>query len=127
MYIFIIVGSIFSLIGLYLLNKNLNKIKKGEKCNGVIIDHEVTYSRNNNGGRNRLYYEIIEFQTQKDGVLTKKSEIASSLPKKLNEKVEVFYLKEENSVLVNTIFRIYLFPLFFTLFGLIFVVIGFLE
>lgn len=123
--VFLIVGGGFLYAGFHILNSNRRIEKNGIKTNAKIIDFVEERSKDADGYSQIHHYPIIRF-TDKNGIETTQKLDSSENPKRINQPIEIIYLKKDNEyeIIINSDFWKSYFPMIFIIGGFIFFGIG---
>jgi len=93
--IFLIVGCGFLYAGFYIRNTN-NRIKaNGIKTKARIVDFKKERNKDTDGDSYEYHFPIVSF-TDRNGVETTQKLDSSENPKRINELIDIIYLKKEN-------------------------------
>ncbi|RKN82524.1 DUF3592 domain-containing protein [Ulvibacterium marinum] len=123
--VFLIVGSGFLYAGFYIRNSNRRIEANGIKTKAKIIDFVEEESEDADGYSNTYHYPIVRF-TDKNGIETTQKLNSSANPKKINQPIEIIYLKKDNEyeIMINSEFWKTYFPMIFIIGGFLFSGIG---
>lgn len=123
--VFLIVGGGFLYAGFYIRNSNLRIQANGIKTRAKIVDFVEEESKDADGYSNTYHYPIVRF-TDKDGIETTQKLNSSSNPKKINQPIEIIYLKKDNKyeIMINSEFWKTYFLMIFIIGGFLFSGIG---
>ncbi len=124
-FVFLIVGSGFLFTGLYVRNSNRRIQTNGIKTRAKIIDFVEEHSKDSDGYSQSYHFPIVSF-TDQDGVHTTQKLDSSANPERINELIDIIYLKKENEyeILINNNWWKNYFPLILIIGGLLFSGIG---
>lgn len=93
--IFLIVGCGFLYAGFYIQNTN-NRIKaNGIKTKAKIVDFKKERNKDADGDSYEYHFPIVSF-TDQNGIETTQKLDSSENPKRINELIDIIYLKKEN-------------------------------
>ena len=93
--IFLVVGFGFLYAGFYIRNTN-NRIKaNGIKTKAKIVDFKKERHKDADGDSYEYHFPIVSF-TDRNGVETTQKLDSSENPKRINELIDIIYLKKEN-------------------------------
>lgn len=119
----IVLSLIFVIVGILLINKNLDFIKTAEKANGIVIEKNKSVSTS----ENHVYYLTIKYITQDNQIQVAKTDLAytSFVSPKVNQNVAIYYDPQDpTKIKIDSIFSIWGFPIFFVILGLILIFIS---
>ena len=123
--IFLIVGGGFLYAGFYVRNSNRRIQTSGIKTKAKIIDFVEERSRDTDGDSHIYHFPVVRF-TDKNGIETTQKLDSSANPKRINEPIDIIYLKKDNEyeIMINNEFWKTYFPMIFIVGGFIFSGIG---
>ncbi|NIK93603.1 DUF3592 domain-containing protein [Mangrovimonas sp. CR14] len=123
--IFLIIGCGFLYAGFYIRSSNSRIQANGIKTQAKIIDYFEEESEDADGYSSTYYYPIVRF-TDKNGIETTQKLNSSANPKKINQPIEIIYLKKDNEyeIMINSDFWKTYFPIIFIIIGFLFSGIG---
>ncbi|WP_368668183.1 hypothetical protein [Flagellimonas sp. S3867] len=115
----------FLFVGIYLRNFSHRIQTKGIKTKAKIVDFVEEKIKDSDGNSNIYHFPIVRF-TDRNGIETSQKLDSSEKPQKINESIDIIYLKNGNEyeVMVNSKFWKSYFHLIFILGGLLFSGIG---
>jgi uncharacterized membrane protein len=125
------VGCIYA--GISMKKHIRNMEKNGIRTKAKIIDFHIVERRSNlrltsmRQRKVKYYYPIILFTDLNSNSITQKMPDASSTPKKINDTIDILYLKKENEyeVISNNTWRKSYIPIIFITIGIYFLLHGF--
>ena len=125
--IFLVLGSGFLFAGYFIRNSNRKIQANGIKTKAKIIDFVKTRSMDEGQDISFLYhyFPIVRF-TDRNGIeITQKSNWSAN-PKRINEIIDIMYLKEGNKyeIMINSDSHKEYFPMVFIISGFLFLGIG---
>jgi len=124
--IFILIGGLMLLVGLYSLMRTINFVRKAQQVKGTVIRMVGKHKRGSGSGARIDYYAVYKFTTL-DGQTIEKEDSVSSDPPRFQEgqMIDVLYQpnKPQNSHIKHGI-HLYLAPIGLIGVGFIFVVVG---
>ena len=125
--VFLIVGGGFLYAGFYIRNSNRRIQANGIKTRAKIVDFVEEESEDTDGYSNTYHYPIVRF-IDKNGIETTQKLNSSSNPKKINQPIEIIYLKKDSEyeIMINSEFWKTYFPMIFIIGGFLFFGIGIL-
>ena len=125
--VFLIVGGGFLYAGFYIRNSNRRIQANGIKTRAKIVDFVEEESEDTDGYSNTYHYPIVRF-IDKNGIETTQKLNSSSNPKKINQHIEIIYLKKDSEyeIMINSEFWKTYFPMIFIIGGFLFFGIGIL-
>ncbi|GAA3655981.1 DUF3592 domain-containing protein [Flavivirga jejuensis] len=120
-FVFLIVGGGFLFAGFYMRNSNRRIQANGIKTKAKIIDFAEERSKDTDGYSQVHHFPIVRFK-DRNGIETTQKLDTSANPKRINERIDIIYLKKENEyeIMINTEFWKTYFPLIFIIGGFIF-------
>ncbi|MFI1742967.1 hypothetical protein [Thalassobellus sediminis] len=123
--VFLIVGGGFLYAGFYIRNSNRRIQTNGIKTKAKIIDFVEEESEDADGYSTTYHFPIVRF-TDKNGIETTQKLNSSANPKKINQPIEIIYLKKdkEYEIMINSDFWKTYFPMIFIIGGFLFSGIG---
>ncbi|UKM65363.1 DUF3592 domain-containing protein [Flavobacteriaceae bacterium GSB9] len=93
--IFLIVGCGFLYVGFYIKNTNKRIKSNGIKTKAKIVDFKKERIKNADGESYEYHFPIVSF-TDRNGIETTQKLDSSEKPKRINELIDIIYLKKEN-------------------------------
>jgi Protein of unknown function (DUF3592) len=93
--VFLVVGFGFLYAGLYFRNTNSRIKTNGIKTKAKIVDFKKKRNKDANGDSYEYHFPIVNF-TDRNGVETTQKLDSSENPKRINELIDIIYLKKEN-------------------------------
>jgi len=119
--VFLIVGIGFLYAGLHIWCSSKRIEAKGIKARAKIIGFKKEESTDSDGFTNVYHFPIIKF-TDKYGIITTQKLDSSANPKRINQPIEIIYLKEGNKyeIIENNQFWKSYFPMIFIIMGILF-------
>jgi len=123
--VFLIVGGGFLYAGFYVQNSNSRIQTSGIKTKAKIIDFIEERSKDADGNSHIHHFPIVRF-TDKNGIETTQKLDSSANPKRINEPIDIIYLKKNNEceIMINSEFWKTYFPMIFIIGGFLFSGIG---
>lgn len=124
-FVFLIVGVGFLYAGYYVRNSNRRIQANGIKTKAKIIDFIEERSKDADGDSHLYHFPIVSF-TDRNGIETTQKLDSSENPKRINELIDIIYLKKDNEyeIMINSDFWKTYFPLIFIIGGFLFSGIG---
>lgn len=124
-FVFLTVGSGFLFVGFYMRNSNRRIQANGIKTKAKIIDFVEEHSKDSDGYSQSYHFPIVKF-TDKNGIETTQKLDSSANPKRINQPIDIIYLKKENEyeIMINSEFWKTYFPMIFIIGGFLFSGIG---
>lgn len=124
-FIFLIVGGGFFYAGYYIRKLNRRIEKNGIKTKAKIIDFTEERMKDADGNSYLYHFPIISFTNQSGIAITQKLD-SSENPKKVNEFIDIIYLKKDNNyeIMINSDFWKRYFSMIFIIGGILFFGIG---
>lgn len=124
-FVFLIVGGGFLFAGFYMRNSNRRIQASGIKTRAKIIDFVEQRSKDSDGYSHTYHFPIVRF-TNRNGIETTQKLDSSANPKRINEQIDIIYLKKNNEyeIMINSDFWKTYFPLIFIIAGFLFSGIG---
>ncbi|WP_435138567.1 hypothetical protein [Formosa sp. A9] len=93
--VFLIVGGGFLYAGFYIRNTNRRILTNGIKTKAQIIDFKKERIKDADGESFEYHFPIISF-TDRNGIEMTQKLDSSENPKRINELIDIIYLKREN-------------------------------
>ena len=93
--VFIVVGGGFLYGGLYFRNTNKRIKAHGVKTRAKIVDFIEERMKDADGDSHLYHFPVVNF-TDRDGIETNQKLDSSDKPKRLNELIDIIYLKTDN-------------------------------
>lgn len=126
-FIFLIVGGAFIYSGFHFRNSSIRVQTKGIRTKAKITGFVEEKIEDADGDSNTYYFPIVKF-TDRNGIETTQKLDSSENPKKINELIEIIYLKkgDEYEIIRNSEFWKSYFHLTFIIGGLLFSGLGLL-
>ncbi len=93
--IFLVVGFGFLYAGFYIRNTNSRIKANGIKTKAKIVDFKKERNKDADGDSYEYHFPIVSF-TDRNGVETTQKLDSSENPKRINELIDIIYLKKEN-------------------------------
>jgi hypothetical protein len=93
--VFLIVGGGFLYAGFYIRNTNRRILTNGIKTKAQIIDFKKERIKDADGESFEYHFPIVSF-TDRNGIETTQKLDSSENPKRINELIDIIYLKKEN-------------------------------
>ncbi|MFD2543722.1 DUF3592 domain-containing protein [Lacinutrix gracilariae] len=93
--VFLIVGSGFLFAGFYIRNTNSRIRANGIKTKAKIVDFKKERNKDADGDSYEYHFPIVSF-TDRNGVETTQKLDSSENPKRINELIDIIYLKKQN-------------------------------
>ncbi|WP_349352926.1 DUF3592 domain-containing protein [Flagellimonas sp. MMG031] len=126
-FVFLTVGGGFLYAGFYLRNSNRRIQTSGIKTKAKIIDFVEERNKDADGFSKVYHFPIVRF-TDKNGIETTQKLDSSTNPKRINQPIEIIYLKKDNEyeIMINSDFWKTYFPVIFIFGGFLFFGIGIL-
>lgn len=123
---FAFIGLAFIVGAIYAAIKQKAFIEGSVVTQGIIVELEARDSKGSNGRRTRYYYPIFTFTDNNNEVIKITSSTGSNpAAYTLNERVEVIYPpNDSHNAQINGFASLWLLPLIFGIFGLVFASIG---
>jgi len=123
--VFLIVGSGFLFAGYSVRNSNHRIQTSGIKTKAKIIDFVEERSKDSDGYSQVYHFPIVRFK-DKNGIETTQKLDSSANPKRINELIDIMYLKKDNEyeIMINSDFWKKYFPLILIIGGFLFSGIG---
>ena len=123
--VFLIVGGGFLYAGIFIRNSNRRIQRNGIKTKAKIIDFVEERMKDADGDSFLYHFPIVSFTNQNGSVTTQKLD-SSENPKKINQLIDIIYLKKNNEyeIMINNEFWKSLFPMIFIVGGILFLGIG---
>ncbi len=124
-FVFIIVGCGFLYAGFYVRNSNQRIQANGIKTKAKIIDFFEEKRKDADGDTHINHFPIVSF-TDRNGIVTTQKLDSSENPKRINELIDIIYLKKGNEyqIMINSEFWKTYFPMIFIIAGFLFSGIG---
>ena len=124
-FVFLIIGSGFLFAGFYIRNSNRRIQSNGTKTKAKIVKFVKERSKDNDGYSQIHHFPIVRFKDQ-NGIETTQKLDTSANPKRINELMDIIYLKKENEyeILINSNWWKTYFPLILLIGGFLFSGIG---
>lgn len=94
--VFLICGGGFLYAGFYTRNSNRRINANGVKTKAKIIDFKKEMIKNADGASFKHHFPIVRF-TDRHGIETSQMLDSSENPKRINELIDIVYLKKENN------------------------------
>ena len=125
--VFLIVGGGFLYAGFYVWNSNRRIQRSGIKTKGKIIDFIEERNKDADGNSHIYHFPVVRFR-EKNGIETTQKLDSSANPKRINEPIDIIYLKKDNEyeIMINSEFWKTYFPKIFIVGGFLFSGIGIL-
>ena len=125
--VFLIVGGGFLYAGFYVRNSNRRIQRSGIKTKGKIIDFIEERNKDADGNSHIYHFPVVRFR-DKNGIETTQKLDSSANPKRINEPIDIIYLKKDNEyeIMINSEFWKTYFPMIFIVGGFLFSGIGIL-
>ena len=125
--VFLIVGGGFLYAGFYVWNSNRRIQRSGIKTKGKIIDFIEERNKDADGNSHIYHFPVVRFR-EKNGIETTQKLDSSANPKRINEPIDIIYLKKDNEyeIMINSEFWKTYFPMIFIVGGFLFSGIGIL-
>ena len=125
--VFLIVGGGFLYAGFYVWNSNRRIQRSGIKTKGKIIDFIEERNKDAEGNSHIYHFPVVRFR-EKNGIETTQKLDSSANPKRINEPIDIIYLKKDNEyeIMINSEFWKTYFPMIFIVGGFLFSGIGIL-
>lgn len=123
--VFLIIGGVFFFAGFYLRKSSYRIQTTGIKTKAKIVDFVEEKITDADGYSNTYHFPIVRF-TDRIGIETSQKLDSSENPKRINELLDIIYLKngDEYEVMINNKFCKSYFYLIFIIGGLLFNGIG---
>ena len=123
--VFLVVGCGFLYAGFYVRNSNRRIQTSGIKTKAKIIDFIEERSKDADGYSHIYHFPVVRF-TDKNGIDTTQKLDSSANPKRINEPIDIIYLKKDNEyeIMINSEFWKTYFPMIFIVGGFLFSGIG---
>ncbi|WP_421813563.1 hypothetical protein [Flagellimonas sp.] len=123
--VFLIVGGVFLFAGFYFRKSSYRIQTKGVKTKAKIVDCVEEKIKDADGYSNTYHFPIIKF-TDRNGIETSQKLDSTGNPKKINEVIDIIYLKNGNEyeIIINSVFWKSYFHLIFIVGGFLFSGIG---
>ena len=93
--VFLVVGCGFLYAGFYIRNTNSRIKANGIKTQAKIVDFKKERTKDADGDSYEYHFPIVTF-TDQNGVETTQKLDSSENPKRINELIDIIYLKKEN-------------------------------
>ena len=93
--VFLVVGCGFLYAGFYIRNTNSRIKANGIKAKAKIVDFKKERTKDADGDSYEYHFPIVSF-TDRNGVETTQKLDSSENPKRINELIDIIYLKKEN-------------------------------
>ena len=93
--VFLVVGCGFLYAGFYIRNTNSRINANGIKTKAKIVDFKKERNKDADGDSYEYHFPIVSF-TDRNGVETTQKLDSSENPKRINELIDIIYLKKEN-------------------------------
>jgi hypothetical protein len=93
--VFLVVGFGFLYAGFYIRNTNSRIKANGIKTQAKIVDFKKERTKDVDGDSYEYHFPIVSF-TDRNGVETTQKLDSSENPKRINELIDIIYLKKEN-------------------------------
>ena len=124
-FVFLIVGCGFLYAGYYVWNSNRRIQANGIQTKAKIVDFVEERSKDADGDSYVYHFPIVSF-TDLNGIETTRKLDSSENPKRINELIDIIYLKKENEyeIMINSEFWKTYFPMIFIIGGFLFSGIG---
>ena len=124
-FIFLIVGTVFLYAGFFVYNSHHRILIKGIKTKAKIIDFFEKRLSDGDDGYRLYHFPIVSF-TDKNGIEATQQLDCSENPKKLNQIIDIVYLKKGNEykIVIDNKRWITYFPSIFISMGFLFLIIG---
>lgn len=126
--LFLVIGSVFVLIGLEALSSNINLVKSGLTAEGRVTDVIKHYSQSTSSKKKAsvTYRPEIEFTTSAGEIIRIEYHTGTNPPKyKTGQKINIIYASNDpTNILIDSGFEIYFFPVIFISLGGIAVIAG---
>jgi hypothetical protein len=125
--VLLLIGILFSIIGVYLVRRKNKFVKKGRKSKARVVKYikEKTTNRNDNT-IDTYYYPVLEFKNEDGQVIRKTHDSGTSnKPKDSNKHIDIFYLRNnqnEYEILIDKAFWTIIFPYSILIIGLLFII-----
>ena len=125
--VFLIVGGGFLYAGFDVRNSNRRIQRSGIKTKGKIIDFIEERNKDADGNSHIYHFPVVRFR-DKNGIETTQKLDSSANPKRINEPIDIIYLKKDNEyeIMINSEFWKTYFPKIFIVGGFLFSGIGIL-
>ena len=125
--VFLIIGGGFLYAGFYVWNSNRRIQRSGIKTKGKIIDFIEERNKDADGNSHIYHFPVVRFR-DKNGIETTQKLDSSANPKRINEPIDIIYLKKDNEyeIMINSEFWKTYFPMIFIVGGFLFSGIGIL-
>ena len=125
--VFLIVGGGFLYAGFDVRISNRRIQRSGIKTKGKIIDFIEERNKDADGNSHTYHFPIVRFR-DKNGIETTQKLDSSANPKRINEPIDIIYLKKDNEyeIMINSEFWKTYFPMIFIVGGFLFSGIGIL-
>ncbi|MCP4115726.1 MAG: DUF3592 domain-containing protein [Desulfobacteraceae bacterium] len=125
--VFLIIGGGFLYAGFYVWNSNRRIQRSGIKTKGKIIDFIEERNKDADGNSHIYHFPVVRFR-EKNGIETTQKLDSSANPKRINEPIDIIYLKKDNEyeIMINSEFWKTYFPMIFIVGGFLFSGIGIL-
>ncbi|WP_108808649.1 hypothetical protein [Aquimarina spinulae] len=119
-FVFLIVGGGFLYAGYYIRNSNLRIETNGIKTKAEIVDFIKERSEDIDGYSSVYHFPIVRF-TDINGIETTQKLNSSSDPKRINQLIDIIYLKKGNQyeIMMNSEFWKNYFPMIFIIGGVL--------
>ena len=116
--VFLIVGGGFLYAGFYVRNSNRRIQTSGIKTKAKIIDFIEERSKDADADSHIYHFPVVRF-TDKNGIETTQKLDSSANPKRINEPIDIIYLKKNNEyeIMINSEFWKTYFPMIFIVGG----------
>lgn len=123
--VFLIVGGGFLYAGFYVRNSNRRIQTNGIKTKAKIIDFIEERNKDADGDSHIYHFPVVRFR-DKNGIETTQKLDSSANPKRINEPIDIIYLKKDNEyeIMINSEFWKTYFPMIFIVGGFLFSGIG---
>ncbi|WP_053990421.1 DUF3592 domain-containing protein [Mangrovimonas sp. TPBH4] len=123
--IFLICGVSFLYAGLRSRNTNKNIQTNGTKTKAKIIDFEEELAEDNEGFSRVHHFPIVRFM-DRNGIETTQKLNSSENPKRLNELIDIIYVKKDNKyqIMIDSDYWMTFFPMTLIVGGILFSAIG---
>jgi hypothetical protein len=93
--VFLVVGFGFLYAGFYIRNTNSRIKTNGIKTQAKIVDFKKERTKDADGDSYEYHFPVVSF-TDRNGVETTQKLDSSENPKRINELIDIIYLKKEN-------------------------------